>query len=143
MNKSYATIYSNHFGKIMSNLSIFGVVLMAIILLGSVLAFSFYAFALFLAFALVIFSLGLVFAMSPNLIHDMISFNDSIPKITAVCFKAFPYIFGVTVMASILSLVFLCIEKHNRSTSRIVFASVVLGLTLILGLIFLVVGVGE
>lgn len=142
MNKTYARIYSNHFGKIMSNLSIFGVVLMALILLSSVVFIFFYMFSLFLAFSIIVATFGTIFIAYPNFIQKMVGMNGSANVITLACYKAFPYIFGVTLATAIVSLVFLCIDKERRSVPRIVFSGVVIGLTIVIGLTYLLGGLG-
>ncbi len=140
MNKTYASIYADHFGKITSNLSIFGVSLMAIILLGSIISILFYVFSLFLAFIIIITTMGTIFISYPNFIHDMVNVNGALPKISMACLNAFPYIFGVTLAMSIISLVFLCIDKDRRSVPRIVFSCIILGLVVVFGVLFLLGG---
>lgn len=142
MNKTYASIYSGHFGKIMSNLSIFGVALMAMILLSSVVYIFFFMFSLFLAFAIIVATFGTIFIAYPDFIQKMVNMNGSANAITLACYKAFPYIFGVTLITAIVSLVFLCIDKERRSVPRIVFSSVIIGLIIIIGLIYLLGGLG-
>lgn len=141
MNKTYSKIYSNHLRKILFNLSIFGVTLLCLILLGSVLSAVFYAIAVVIAFAVIVVSFGSIFVAYPEFISNLLNFGDTLPVVIQKAFGIFPYVFAVSMVLSIVSLVVICFDKQNRSVGKIVSASIVTGLCLILGLIFFIGGI--
>ena len=140
MNKKYASIYTAHFGKIASNVTIFGLSIMIAILLGTILSMMFSVLMIFLAFIIVITSLGIIFLAQPNFFDNLFSGTDVAIAFAGKCLQAFPYIWAVTFAMSITSLVTLCLQKEERSTGRIVFSSIMVGLSVILGIIYLVSG---
>lgn len=140
MNKKYASIYTAHFGKIASNMTILGLSLMIAILLGAILSMMFSVIMFFLSMLVVLATLGLIFIVRPHFIKDWFSSTDSTLVIAGECWKAFPYIWAVTLAMSIVSLVTLCLQKEERSTGRIVFSSIMIGLSVVLGIIYLVSG---
>lgn len=141
MNKAYSKIYSNHLRKILFNLSIFGVTILCLILLGSVLSAVFYAIAIVIAFAVIVFSFGSIFVAYPEFISNILNFGETLPVIIEKAFGVFPYVFAFTMALSITSLVTICFDKQNRSVGKIVSASIITGLCLILGLIFFIGGI--
>ena len=139
MKNNYANIYTAHFGKIASNLTIFGICLMIAILLGTILSMMFSVLMFFLSFILIISTLGLIILTNPGILKDWFS-NSSMLAFAGECLKAFPYIWGATFAMSIISLITLCAQKAERTTGRIVFSSIMVGLSIILGIIYLVSG---
>ena len=140
MNKKYASIYTAHFGKIASNLTILGLSLMIAILLGTIISMMFSVLMFFLAIAIILATLGLIFLSKPHFLRDWFSNTDGTLAFAGECWKVFPYIWAVTLTMSIVSLVTLCLQKEERTTGRIVFSSVMIGLSVILGIIYLVSG---
>lgn len=137
MNKKYAGIYINHLRTILANYSIIGLSFLIFVAFGTILASLYYFMAFLLAFIIIVCTLGLIFLKSPETISGLFGVGDNITLILEICSKAFPYVFGITLASSVTSLVLLCVNKEKRSTSRIVFASIIIGLTLIFGLIHL------
>ena len=140
MNKKYASIYTAHFGKIASNMTILGLSLMIAILLGTILSMMFSVLMFFLAIAIIVATLGLIFLSKPNFLKNWLSNTDGTLAFAGECWKAFPYIWAVTLAMSIVSLVTLCLQKEERTTGRIVFSSIMIGLSVVLGIIYLVSG---
>ena len=139
MKNNYANIYTAHFGKIASNLTIFGICLMIAILLGTVLSMMFSVLMFFLSFLLIVSTLGLVLLSNPGIVKDWFS-NSGMLAFAGECLKAFPYIWGATFAVSVISLITLCLQKAERTTGRIVFSSIMVGLSIILGIVYLVSG---
>lgn len=141
MNNKYGKIYASHLGTILSNYSILGSIFMLLVVLGSFLSGLYFLLAFVFAFVLVAITFGLIFVSNPEIITNLFKTGDNLTQILNICAKAFPYVFGITLGASIISLILLCLNKEKRSTKRIVFSSIILGLVLILGLIFFLGGV--
>lgn len=129
-----------HFGKIMFNYSVVGLILMALIWLGSMLSALYFVLAFFIAFFSIILTCGLVFLTMPGFVPGLFNNGEKLLSVIADLYKAFPYVFGITIFTSIMSIIFLSIQKEKRSKSKIIVASITLGLTLIVGLVFLISG---
>lgn len=140
MNKEYSNIYLAHFTKILSNYSILGTVLMLLILLGTVFFALYYIFAFVASVLLIVCTLGLVFISNPKIFGDIFNASVGMEKLLRYSHSAFPYIFGITMVVSIISLILLCVQKENRSVPRIVFSSCIIAISLIVGLIYLLGG---
>lgn len=141
MNKKYASVYANHLGKILSNYSIVGLSLMILVVLSSFLSALYFILAFIISFIVVVVTFGLIFVSNPEFISNLFGKSEDIERILKIFANAFPYLFGITVATSLVSLILLCLNKEKRSTSKIVFSSLVLALTLIFGIIFLLGGV--
>lgn len=137
MNKKYAGIYTNHLRTILSNYSIIGLSFLIFVVFGTILTGVYYVIAFFIAFIIIVCTFGLIFLKNPEIISSLLGAGDNITLILEICSKAFPYVFGITLVSSVTSLILLCINKEKRSTSKIVFASIITGLSLIFGLIYL------
>lgn len=137
MNKKYASIYTKHLGTILSNYSIIGFSFILLVIFGTFLSGLYTLLAFIFSFIIVVVTFGLIFVSNPELLSKLFSASDDFAFILKLCAKAFPYVFGITLASSIIALILLCINKEKRSVSRIVFASIITGLTLILGLIYL------
>lgn len=140
MKKKYNSLYQLHFGKIMFNYSVVGLVLMTLIWLGSMLSALYFVLAVFIAFFSIICTCGLVFLTSPGFISGLFNNGEKLITVITKMYIAFPYIFGITIGASVLSIIFLSIQKEKRSVVKIVVSSIILGLSLIVGLVFLLSG---
>ena len=144
MKIKYNNIYVSHLGNICSNYSILGVVLMGLVLLSSVLSFMFYFFTFALGVLLVVFTVGIIFAIDKDLVHWL--FVDSVSvmtKVVSICYKLFPYVLAVTLVMSVASLIILCCQKHTKSTTRKVVAIVGIVLSVVFGIIYLSMGLGK
>lgn len=140
MNKKYLNIYALHFGKILFNYSILGIVLLCVILLSPFAAAFYYAIAFTIALALIIVTFGTIFVNHADLISSLISGGDNINKMLEICFKAFPYLLGITIGFSVIALVIACVQKEKKMTVRIVVSSIILALCVAAALIFYLVG---
>lgn len=144
MKTRYNNIYISHLGNICSNYSILGLVLMGLVLLGSALSFMFYFITFALGVMLVVFTVGLIFAINKDLVHWLFIDSSSImTKVIIICHKAFPYVLAVTLAMSVASLIILCCQKHTKSTARKVVAIVGIVLSVVFGIIYLSMGLGK
>lgn len=143
MKKTYANIYCGHFAKIMSNYSIVGVSIMIAILLGTLVSALWYALAFCIVFIVVIFSIGMVFIASPNFIPNLLNSGDGMMTFITSCYVAYPYLFGITIATSVTSLVFLCVKKDKKPIGRIVLTSIIIAITLALGIVYFCGGMGK
>ena len=137
MKKTYANIYCGHLGKIMSNYSIVGVSIMLAILLGTLIS------AFCIVFIVVILSIGMVFIASPNFIPNLLNSGDGIMTFITSCYVAYPYLFGITIATSVTSLVLLCLQKDKKPIGRIVLTSIIIAITLALGIVYFCGGMGK
>lgn len=139
MEKTYKQMYLNHFTKIMYRLSIFGFVLMLIMYLSSAIASLYFIFAFFFAFATIVFTVGLVFINHPHFISDLSSKNGTVVNIITNSINAIPYLLAITLVAGAVSLGLLCSRK-NKPVAKIVVNSVILALSIVVGIVYFVVG---
>lgn len=143
MKKIYTNIYCEHFCKIMSNYSIVGASIMLAILLGTLVSALWYVLAFCIVVFIVIFSVGLVFVASPNLIPNLLNSGDGMMSFVTSCYVAYPYLFGITLATSITSLVLLCVQKGQKPVGKIVLISVIIAITLALGIVYFCGGMGK
>lgn len=135
MVKNYQSIYCNHFGKIMFNYTILGLSIMVVILLGTILSAMYFIISFFLGLLIIIASLGTIFVISPNYISNLLQGGESFIGFITSLYVAFPYIFGITCAASLVSLILECVQKNGRSKGRIITSSIIFALTLIVGIV--------
>lgn len=136
MNKRYLDIYASHFGKIMSNYAIVGLSAMLLILVGTIVSAMISVLCVMFGILLIFATLGLVLVTNKNFISEMFNSGSHLLEITTSLYKFFPYLFGITLGASIISLIVLCLQKDQRSTGRIVASSIILALTVVAGFVF-------
>ncbi len=137
---TYSNVYYEHLTKIMFNYQIFSVCFMFLALIGSYLSIVAYAFSFLLVFAIIVFTVGLIFVAHPSFLQDWFGGGSYLMTFAEKVVAIFPYFFYVSLGLGIISLVLICLQKNKVSKSRIVTSSVLLGLTVILGIIGICLG---
>lgn len=140
MKNNYNNLYKLHFGKIMSNYSIVGLSFIILILLGSLISALYMVFAAFLAIIIIIASGGLIFIVNPTFLPGLFSGGEIFLNIMANCIKAVPYVIVVNIVSSILGLIFICFSKQPKTKGRIIFTSIILAISIIIGIVLLAGG---
>lgn len=114
-------------GKIFSNISI----LFLILSFCGILSFVATAFIFLIGFILIILSIGTVFVYIPNYWDNLTNASRISAEISSF-FLQYWYIFiAFTILFSILSLIFLKLDKNNKHTARIVISSIVVGIAIV------------
>lgn len=130
-----ANLYLVHFGKILSNLSIACVVLSALCLMSGLITITYYLLAIVIMAGVIIFTIGTIFLTKPDFIPWLFSGSEAISKFTEIAYSAIPYLLGVAVATAVVSTVLLVLDKHQKHTGRIVTASIMIAIALILGIL--------
>ncbi|MGN1207875.1 MAG: hypothetical protein ACI4TI_00200 [Christensenellales bacterium] len=136
--KEIARMFVVHLGVILSNLSIFGLVVGASALFFTMFSMLISAFLIMLWIFLIVATIGFIFVMIPNygaFLPKISSFMDMIPyeSFIEIVKIALPFVIALSV-GSILCLAF---DKFQNHKGRIVFSSIVLGLLLAIFVILL------
>ncbi len=136
LKKTYTNIYCHHFGKILSNYSLVGAILMMLILLGQAV-FSFWTvLSFFFAIVIIIITLGAIFAIYPNFFNSMTGSGEAFSNLIKICYSAYPILFGLTLATAILSIVLLVFQKDKKETNRIAISSICAVVGLVLGILY-------
>ncbi len=144
MQVKYKNIYLSHLGDILSNYSILGLSLMALVLMGSVASFVFYLFTFTFGLLLTVGTLGTIFLMNKQLMRWLFVDSSSIMvKVIEISNKAFPYVLAVTLAMSVASLIILCFQKQSKSSTRITLAIVGIVLAVVFGALYLIMGLNK
>lgn len=123
-----------HFGKILSNYAIFGGVILLLIAFIPLAAFIYYVFAALLL--MILLFTGLLFTGDYDLFGDTELLN-------AVCgfmYSCLPYVFAVTAVCAVGSIVFLLFDRRSKHIGRIVIAGIVLFFGIIALVVFYLLG---
>lgn len=130
--KRIANMQLNHLGVILSNLSLFGLVLMLLV----VSAVLIYGFLVLLAIIPVLFTFGLIVIGRPNY-FDWLSDTSFLHRFIETAFSYLPLLAGVTLGLSVASVVCLSFYKGQKSWWRIVLSGilVVVALLIVTGVI--------
>ncbi len=119
-NGSMATMYLSRLSKIMFNLTIAMIIFVssnfAIGILGIL--------AVVFGFMLILLTLGIILLVVPGYWDGIMSISDSSSDLLEFVAKALPIVAPIGLGVSILTLVLLCCNKHDRSVLRIVFCSI-------------------
>ena len=132
--KMSAKMYLIRFGKILFSLSLIALI---ISFLPSV-SFLMTAFYVLIWFIIVIITLGTVFITNPDFANSLTSSIEILGNISTALYDASLYLLPTAIVMSILSIVFLAMDKTDRHIARIVFASIFLALSVILFIIRLI-----
>ena len=129
-------LFAVRLGKIFFNLS---VVAMVLCLCG---VLSVLAIAVFLLIGLVaiLITLGLVFAIVPDFVGKMIAAAEVSAQISTFFLENFAVFAAVAIGGAVVSLVLLATDKYARHTGRIVVASLVIAVTLLVVAVVLIGG---
>ncbi len=126
--KVTARMFTTRIGKICSNVSIFFLVLA----LSGIISFVSTAIILVAGFAIIVCSLGTIFITVPDFGQKLMSSAEISIQITSF-FLQYWYIFiSFPIVFSIISLTLLATDKTEKHTARIVLASVVLGISVLI-----------
>lgn len=128
--KQWFLMHTTHLGKVFSNLSIFSFALTIIGLLSVVAAVGY----MLLLIAAVIFTLGLILFML-----DISNKADNMETIVQYGMTLVTISAPICLFCSILSLIFLCLDKKNLSIPRIVFDCIAIAACIIGGIVYAVV----
>ena len=116
---------------------------MLAILLGTLISALWYVLAFFIVFIVVIFSIGTIFIYSPGFVSSLLNSGDGMMTFITSCYIAYPYLFGITIATSVTSLVLLCLQKDKKPIGRIVLTSIIIAITLALGIVYFCGGMGK
>lgn len=117
--KRIANMQLNHLGIILSNLSIFGMALMLLV----VSAVLIYGFLVLLAIIPVLFTLGLIVIGRPDY-FDWLSDTSFLARFVDTAFSYLPLLAWVTLGLSVASIVCLSFYKGQKSWWRVVLCSI-------------------
>ena len=123
-------------GIITSNLTYVGLASILLILLSAIILPFAYVANIFIVVVISIFTLGLIFLEMSFSDLMLIKTND-LSKFGEVISKAFPFIIGITLIASIVSLVCLVVNKKSTNIGRIILSSIITLLALIVFILLL------
>ena len=138
MNKEnrYAPIYLNHLGKIFFNYSILGFCAVLLIIVAPLLSVLYVIFPLTLAILIIVSTCGLIFLSNSDFISNLLHAGSHLEGIVSACNAAFPYVFGVTCAVSFAALLMFSLQKQEKQVGKITASSIILGLTIIAGMVF-------
>lgn len=114
-------------GKIFSNISIFALLLC----FSGMLSFVATALILLIGLAVIILSLGSIFALVPHYFDNLMSATEISSKISAFFLENFYIFASVAIVGAVLSLVLLLTDRRTKHTGRIVVSSVVIAIVVI------------
>ena len=148
-NTSIRTNNNEHFDMptklaISNNLNRLGIILSNYAILGLVLMFSTFLFYIFyivyylIIASIVLLTLGMILLVNKDYLS--LFSTDVFNGINSAISSSMPYILVITLICAVASLILLCINKHNKSVSRIVFASILIGIVAIFAIALLVRG---
>lgn len=124
-------------GVILSNYAILGLIIMCSTFMFFILYACFYIVLIFLTIA----TLGLIYVIAPGF-SSLWNVGDNFEGILNFINTTLPFVIPATLICAVASLVLLCLNKENRSIPRIVFASILIGLTVIFGIGIIVSSMG-
>jgi len=130
-----ASMHLTHLGKIFSNLSLFFVIVSA----SSLITFLIYPLLAVLWIFVAIVSLGMVFVIFPGFGNFLKNSSEIFGSIYSFLGNFLPFFLGFALITSILSIIFLSLDRHEKHWGRIIFSAILILITLI-GFISLIVG---
>ena len=125
-------VFSGRLGKIFSNLSI----VFLILSFCGILSFVTTAFVILIGFTLIILSIGTIFVLIPNYWNNLMTASTITVKITEFFFENFLIFISCVILFSILSFIFLKLDKQEKHSSRIILSSIVIVITIISIIVF-------
>lgn len=120
--------YMYHLGIILSNLSLFALLLSFL----NLFSFLVPVFGFIVLFLMVLFSIGMVFLYIPNFGSWFTSLGDFATKFMPLINKLFPVLLAVSLACAVASMVLLLIDKTKRPWGRISFSIVLISLVVII-----------
>ena len=143
MKGKYANVYALRGGTILSKYSIISTVIMLFIALGTIFSAFYYMVAFVIAVCAIVFTFGLIFLTNPDFIKNMFSGGDALMNFAISCQKALSYLWAISAVCAVTSVVLLFVQKEKRSTARIVFTIISGVIAMIIGFVIVVGGVGR
>lgn len=134
--KEFARMRLIHLAKIISNLAIAGLTF-CIVNAASQL---FIAYFVVLGVMFMIVTLGFVFAFVPNYWQIITSPLSLYESFFSKIIPYIPYVLGISIALSVVSIVLLSFDKYQKHTARIVFSAIVVLLSILVVSIFLTGG---
>ncbi len=150
--RTYLMLYSGHLGKILSNVAILFTIITAACLSTSLISFLVMVVLMGIALIMlmgIVVTIGTILAIIPGYWSALVSVWKF--AISGASFSSeviyymthiWPYTASIAVLFSAVSIVFLCLDKTDKHTNRIVTSSVVLGITVI-AIILLLIGIAQ
>ena len=132
--------HTTHIGKILSDISIFGIVLSLVSVFGFVFVAIYYAFYYLFLILTIAVTLGIVFVIPGY--TDLWAYDQVVVDIASAIASAGIIIAPLAVATSVLSLVFLLLDKKNLSLGRIIFSIVLIVITVVILIAGLIIGFG-
>ena len=136
-----ANMYMSRTGKILSNLTFLCILWFVLSFITPIVSMVFYAVVFCLVIASVVFTLGSVFLFNPGFVPSLFELmkngGEKLVEVTEFMYKANPYVIGACAGLSLLSILLLSLNKHDKSVWRIVFSSILLAVSVIILLILL------
>lgn len=140
--KEMRMLHLGHFGKIFSNLSIFFTILSlasVLTLIMTLVLFLLGGAVLLILLMVIVVTLGIIFVIIPNywgiittVANALTSSSGYISKFGELVVKIWPVITPLAIVFAGISILFLCFDKTQNHTIRIVFSSVVLVIAIII-----------
>ena len=136
--KMAAKMYMVRLGKILFGLSLIALIVSIL----PTVSFLMIAAYFLVWVIIVIFSLGTIFVTNPDFANSLISGTDFLANVTTTLHEASLYLLPFTIIATILAITFLALDKTDRHVARITFASIFLAIAIIM-LIIRIVSMGQ
>ena len=149
--KSISNMRLTRFGSIFHHIAMTSTIVLLCALLGMLLVPIMQLFAIIILFTIivcsVIFSIGMVFAIESNpvgkmwdILSNVVNSGDLVGNIVVFLSSCTPYICFAGIIFSILSIVFNAISSPTKKVSKIVLASIVIAILLIITIIHYLTG---
>lgn len=140
MKKTINDLQMLHFGKIMSNFSFISAAFVILTLLGSLVSFLIYGLVVIIALFAILVTAGIVFFANPGFISGLFGSGESITALVITCIAVLPFVLAINIVSSVLSLIFMCVQKGKKPIARIVFTCIGLALCSIAGIVLIAGG---
>lgn len=127
--------YLTRTGKIFTNLLIVCCIIILCSFITPILTILSYVIGIMLIFV----TLGTIFVYIPDYWQRFTSFMSDSSAFVGNLVNVIPYIMGVSIAISILAIVFLSLDKKNKSKGRLAFC-IVAGIVIIISLVIYLVG---
>lgn len=134
-------IYCNHFGRILSNLTMTAAVAALLCFLSSLITVLVPAAYFLLLLIMTLFSLGTVFVTIPNFVSWWSFDINIVTRVSVSMLHAIPYLCAIAMATAIASTVLLLVDKNNRSWGRVTFSIIFFVVSVAIVLIWALGGV--
>jgi len=138
-----ANMYLLRTGKIFSNLAILTAVLSLSTLVTPLITILYYVVMFLIIIAIIVLTMGTIFATNPELISNLwdsfVNGGEFLRSVMEFLLDSLPYFMTAVAGISLVSLLFLCINKQEKITWRIVVSSLLV-VTFAIGAVILFTG---